>query len=26
MVHQNDCEEGTDMRFEVTRQKKKKPK
>ncbi len=23
MVHQNDCEEGTDMRFEVTRQKKK---
>jgi hypothetical protein len=26
MVHQNDCEEGTDMRSEVTRQKKKKPK
>jgi hypothetical protein len=26
MVHQNDCEEGTDMRFEVIRQKKKRPK
>jgi hypothetical protein len=26
MVHQNDCGEGADMRFEVTRQKKKKPK
>jgi hypothetical protein len=24
MVHQNDCEDGEDMRFEVTRQKKKK--
>jgi hypothetical protein len=26
MVHQNDCEDGADMRFEVTRLKKKKPK
>jgi hypothetical protein len=25
MVHQNDCEDGTDTRFEVTRFKKKKP-
>jgi hypothetical protein len=24
MVHQNDCEDGEDMRFEVSRQKKKK--
>src|SRR5262249_44779083 len=26
MVHQNDCEDGVDMRFEVTRLKKKKLK
>ena len=24
MVHQNDCEDGEDMRFEVSREKKKK--
>jgi hypothetical protein len=26
MVHQNDCEDGADMRFEVTREKHKRSK